>query len=182
MLRMYGKYWWSFLIRGILATLFGIIAVTVPGLTLRAMTILLAVFLVVDGVFSFTASFRGRQLGPRWGFLLFEGVAGMVLGLLTFVWPGITAMVIVFIIGFWAFITGVFELLAAIKLRNEIAGEWLLGLGGILSIIFSLLLLANPGIGGVAIIWMIGLYAILFGISMIFLGLRLRRHNVLIDL
>lgn len=179
---MYGKYWWSFLIRGVLATLFGLIAIVVPGITLGALAILLAVFLIADGVFSFIASFKGRDLSPRWGFLLVEGVVGIGLGMLTFIWPGLTVLAIVLIIGFWAMVTGILEVLAAIKLRDEIEGEWLLGLGGVLSIIFSLLLFVNPGVGAVAIIWLVGVYAILFGISLIFLGIRLRKHNVVINI
>ena len=124
MLRMYGKYWWSFLIRGVLATLFGLIAIVVPGITMGALAILLAIFLIADGVFSFVASFKGRELSPRWGFLLVEGIAGIGLGLLTIVWPGLTVLAIVLIIGFWAMVTGVLEILAAIKLRDEIEGEW----------------------------------------------------------
>jgi len=182
MLRMYGKYWWSFLIRGVLATLFGIIAIVVPGLTLEALTLLLAAFLVADGILSFIASFRGRHLGPRWGFLLFEGLVGVALGLFTFVWPGATVLAIVLIIGFWALITGIFEILAAVKLRAEIEGEWLLGLGGILSILFSIILFTNPGVGAVALVWIIGVYAVLFGISMIFLGIRLRKRQVVINI
>lgn len=182
MLRMYGKYWWSFVIRGVLATLFGLIAIVVPGITLGALAILLAVFLLADGVFSFIASYKGRQLSPRWGFLLVEGIVGIGLGLLTIAWPGLTVLAIVLIIGFWAMITGVLEILAAIKLRAEIEGEWLLGLGGVLSVLFSILLFVNPGIGAVAIIWVIGVYAILFGISLIFLGIRLRNHNVVVNI
>lgn len=179
---MYGKYWWSFLIRGILATLFGVVAIVIPGLTLEALAMLLAAFLVVDGVLSFIASFRGRHLGPRWGFLLFEGLVGVALGLFTFVWPGVTVLAIILIIGFWALITGIFEILAAVKLRAEIEGEWLLGLGGILSILFSIILFTNPGVGAVALVWIIGVYAVLFGISMIFLGIRLRKRQIVINI
>jgi uncharacterized membrane protein HdeD (DUF308 family) len=182
MLRMYGKYWWSFLIRGILATLFGVVAIVIPGLTLEFLAILLAAFLVADGVLSFIVSFRGRHLGPRWGFLLFEGLVGVSLGLFTLVWPGVTVLAIVLIIGFWALITGVVEILAAVKLRDEVEGEWLLGLGGILSILFSIVLFTNPGVGAVAMVWVIGVYTILFGTSMIFLGIRLRKKQVVINL
>jgi uncharacterized membrane protein HdeD (DUF308 family) len=179
---MYGKYWWAFVVRGVFALLFGIVAIVMPGITLEVMAILLAAFLVVDGVFSFAASVQGRKMGVQWGYLLVEGVAGIFIGLFTFVWPGITVMAIILIIGIWAMLTGIIEVLAAVKLRDEIEGEWLLGLGGVLSILFSLVLLVNPGIGAVAIIWMIGVYAVLFGTSLIFLGMRLRKHNLVIDL
>lgn len=182
MLRMYGKYWWTFLVRGVLASLFGFAAIVLPNITLEALALFLAIFLIADGILSAAASMQGRKLGSRWGFLMLEGLAGITIGVLTFVWPGITVLAIILIIAFWAMITGVFEVLAAIKLRDEIEGEWLLGLGGILSILFSVVLFINPGLGAVAIIWLIGLYALIFGISLIFLGIRLRKHNVLVDL
>lgn len=182
MLLMYGKYWWSFVIRGILATLFGLIAVALPGITLEVLTLLLAAFLVADGILSFAASFQGRQMGVTWGYLLCEGLAGIFIGLFTLVWPSITVLAVILTIGLWALITGVFELLAAVKLRDEIEGEWLLGLGGVLSILFSVLLFVNPGMGAVAIVWMIAGYGILFGVSLIFLGLRLKKHNVVVNI
>lgn len=182
MLQVYGKHWWSFLLRGILATLFGTVAIVIPGLTLEVLALLLVGFLIADGVLSFTASFRGRHLGRRWGLLLFEGLVGVALGLFTFIWPGVTVLAIVLIIGFWVSITGIFELLAAVKLQDEIEGEWLLGLGGFLSILFSIILFVNPGVGAVAILWMIGIYAVLFGVSLICLGIRLREKRVVVNI
>ena len=182
MLRMYGKYWWTFLIRGVFASLFGLAAILSPNITLEVLALFLALFLIGDGILSALASMQGRKLGPRWGFLMLEGIAGITIGMLTFLWPEVTVLAIVLLIAFWAMITGVFELLAAIKLRDEIEGEWLLGIGGILSILFSVVLFINPGLGAVTIIWLIGFYAFVFGISLIFLGIRLRKHNILVDL
>lgn len=182
MFRIYGKFWWSFLLRGILATLFGLIAIFLPGITLEVMTIFLGAFLVVDGFVSFYVSLKGRGRGLNWGVLLLEGLLGIAVGVFTLIWPGITVLVIVLLVAFWAMVTGVLEIIAAVSLRNEIQGEWLLGLSGILSILFSVILFVNPGIGAVTLIWLIGIYAIVFGVAMIFLGLRLRKHNVIINL
>jgi uncharacterized membrane protein HdeD (DUF308 family) len=179
---MYGKYWWTFLVRGVLASLFGFAAIVLPNITLEALALFLAIFLIADGILSAAASIQGRKLGSRWGFLMFEGIAGIAIGIMTFFWPGLTVLAIILIIAFWAMITGVFEVLAAIKLRDEIEGEWLLGLGGVLSILFSVVLFVNPGLGAVAIIWLIGIYALIFGVSLIFLGMRLRKHNIVVDL
>ncbi len=182
MFRIYGKYWWSFLLRGALATLFGLIAIFLPGITLEVMIIFFGAFLVVDGVVSFYVSLKGRGKGLNWGVLLLEGLLGIAVGVFTLIWPGITVLAIVLLVAFWAMVTGVLEIIAAVSLRNEIQGEWLLGLSGILSILFSVVLFVNPGIGAVTLIWLIGIYAIVFGVAMIFLGLRLRKHNVIINL
>lgn len=182
MFRIYGKYWWSFLLRGVLATVFGIIAIFLPGITLEVMTVLLGVFLVIDGLTSFFVSVRSRGRGLHGGSLLLEGLAGIIVGILTFVWPGITVLALVLIVAFWAMVTGVLEIIAAVTLRNEIKGEWLLGLSGIISILFSVVLFVHPGVGAMALIWMIGVYAIMFGVAMIFLGLRLRKHKVIVNI
>lgn len=168
--------------RGIFATLFGIAAIFLPGMTLEVMVILLAIFLVADGVVAFAASLQGRRRGSRWGLLLFEGLAGIVIGFLTFVWPGITVLAIVLIIAFWAMLTGLLEIVAALTLRREMQGEWLLGVTGVLSVLFSLVLLMNPRVGAMAIIWMVGVYALLFGVLLIFLGLHLRKYKIIVDL
>jgi uncharacterized membrane protein HdeD (DUF308 family) len=182
MFRIYGRYWWSFLLRGTLATLFGLIAIFLPGITLEMMIIFLGAFLVVDGVVSSYVSLKGRGRGLNWGVLLLEGILGIAVGVFTLIWPGITVLAIVLLVALWAMVTGVLEIIAAVSLRNEIEGEWLLGLSGILSILFSVILFVNPGIGAVTLIWLIGIYAIVFGVAMIFLGLRLRKHNVIINL
>ncbi|GAB6190785.1 HdeD family acid-resistance protein [Desulfocastanea catecholica] len=182
MFLVYGKYWWLFLLRGTLATLFGLLAIFLPGITLEVMTIFLGAFLVVDGFVSFFVSMKGRGRGLNGGVLLLEGLLGIAVGVFTLIWPGITVLAIVLLVAFWAMMTGVLEIIAAVSLRNEIQGEWLLGLSGILSILFSVILFVNPGIGAVTLIWLIGVYAIVFGAAMIFLGLRLRNHNVIINL
>jgi uncharacterized membrane protein HdeD (DUF308 family) len=182
MFLIYGKYWWSFFIRGLLAVLFGLAAIFLPGITLEILALLLGFFLVIDGLISFLISIKGRGRGLKGGILLLEGLIGIAVGIFTFIWPEITVLAVVLIVGFWAMVTGVLEIIAAVILRDEIQGEWLLALSGVISILFSVILFVNPGISAVAIILMIGIYAVLFGMAMIFLGLRLRKHKVIINI
>lgn len=177
MLKLYGTYWWSFFFRGLLAIIFGLIAVFMPVLTMGAIAILVAAFLFMDGVFALYAALRGRLLATRWWLLLLEGVAGVAIGTITVFWPGLTLLAIVYFIGAWALVTGVLEIAAAIRLRHEMEGEWLLGLGGLLSILFGLILFFSPGVGALALIWLIGIYALFYGVSLIVLGIRLRKRH-----
>lgn len=181
MLNLYGKYWWSFFIRGIIAVLFGLAALVLPGITLEILAILLAAFLVADGLLLLIVSFRSKASGPQWWLLLLEGLAGIVIGVPAFAWPGLTVLAVILIVGFWALLTGILEIAAAIKLRHEVRDEWMLGLGGIISVLFGIILFVNPGLGAVVLALLIGAYALIFGLSLIFLGLKLRRHGVLIQ-
>jgi uncharacterized membrane protein HdeD (DUF308 family) len=131
-------------------------------------------YALVDGIFAVTAGIAARGYFDRWWAILLEGVVGVVIGLLTFFWPNITALVLVYFIAAWALITGIFEIVAAIQLRRVITGEWMLVLGGLLSIIFSILLFVFPGTGAVSLVWMVGIYAIFFGTSEIIFTFRLR--------
>lgn len=114
------------------------------------------------------------MLSRYWWVLLSEGILGIVLGVLTLVWPGITALVLLVFIAVWAVLTGIMEIAAAIQLRQEIQGEWLLALGGALSILWGIILFVRPGAGALAIAWLIGVFAILFGIALIALAFRVR--------
>lgn len=177
MLKFYGAYWWSFFFRGLLAVAFGLIVIMLPGPTLAAIAVLVAAFLFADGAFSLFTALKGRRLHSPWGLLLLEGIAGIAVGTLTIFWPGMTLLAIIYFIGAWALATGILEIVAAIRLRHEIEGEWLLGLGGILSVLFGLILFFNPGVGAIALVWMIGGYALVFGFSLLFLGFRLKTHH-----
>ena len=167
--------WWAPVIRGAAAILFGILCLAVPGISLYALVILWAAYAVIDGAFALAMAARVAAAGRSWGWHLFEGIVGIGAGVLSFVWPGITAMVLLAVIAVWAVLTGIAEIAAAIRLRRQITGEWLLATSGVLSIVLGLLMLFFPGAGALAVVWMIGAYAIGFGALLIGLGLRLRR-------
>ena len=173
MLAILARNWWALALRGVLAVLFGIMAWFWPDITLRVLVLLFGAYALVDGVFALIAAVSGASEGRRWTLLL-EAVAGNAAGVLTVVWPDLTALALLYVIAAWAIITGVFEIIAAVELRRVIEGEWLLALGGLASILFGVLLIVFPGEGALALTWMIGTYAVIFGIVLIVLGLRLR--------
>jgi uncharacterized membrane protein HdeD (DUF308 family) len=176
MLETLAKNWWMVLLRGIAAIVFGVLAFIWPGLTLLTLVILYGAYALVDGVISLVAAFSGgAKPVPTW-WLVVGGLAGIVAGILTFVWPGITAFVLIVFIGAWSIVHGIFEIIGAIKLRKEIDNEWWLILAGVLSVIFGIAVLAMPGAGALALIWVIGAYAIVFGILLVGLAFRLRKH------
>ena len=118
---------------------------------------------------------RQNKAGKSWGALLWYGIAGIVIGALTFMWPGVTAVTLLIMIATWAIVTGVFEIVAAIRLRKLITGELFMGLSGLASVLFGLMLIINPGVGALAVVWLIGLYTIISGAILIALAFRLRR-------
>jgi uncharacterized membrane protein HdeD (DUF308 family) len=166
--------WWALALRGLLAVLFGITAFVVPWLTLAALVLLYGAYALVDGVFAVVASLAGRTFGTPWWAMLIRGLLGIAIGIVTFVWPGITELALLYIIAAWAIVTGGFEIAAAIRLRKEIRGEWLLVLSGAISVLFGLALMVYPAAGALAIVWLLGSYAIIFGVLLLVLGLRLR--------
>lgn len=169
-----GRNWWVLAVRGVAAILFGLVAWLWPGLTLTVLVLLFGAYALVDGIFSLVAGVRAYGDEPRWWALILEGVAGVVIGVLTFFWPGITALALLYFIAAWAIVTGLLEIAAAIRLRQVITGEWLLGLSGLASIIFGLVLVSLPIPGLIALAWIIGAYAIIFGALLLVLAFRLR--------
>jgi uncharacterized membrane protein HdeD (DUF308 family) len=169
--------WWLVLLRGICAIIFGLMAFTWPGITLMTLVLLYGAYALAEGILGLVAAFGRRTSTPAWWYAL-SGVLGILAGLFTFLWPGITAVVLLTIIGIWAIIRGIMEIVAAVQLRKVIKHEWALMLGGALSVIFGILLLARPLAGAVAMVWLIGIYAIIFGIDSIALALRLHDHKV----
>ncbi len=167
------RNWWAVLLRGIAALLFGIAALIWPGLALSVLVFLFGAYAVVDGIFAL-ASALGGGAQPNRGWLAFEGIISILAGIVAFVWPGITALALLYLIAAWAIVTGVVEIMSAIALRRQIEGELFLGLAGVASIIFGLLLVIFPSSGALAVIWLIGAYAIVFGLILIALALRLR--------
>jgi uncharacterized membrane protein HdeD (DUF308 family) len=166
--------WWVVVLRGVAALLFGVLALMWPGLTLLVLVALFGAYALVDGLMNIGGALERRRRYDRWWVLLIEGIAGVLAGILTFMWPAITAAVLVLLIAARAIVVGVFEVVAAIRLRREIAGEWLLAAAGILSVVFGLLLFLFPGAGALAISWLIGWYALIAGALLTVLGFRLR--------
>jgi len=171
------RYWWVLAIRGVAAILFGIAAFAWPGITLAALVLLFGAYALVDGIFAVVNGFSVRKENERWWMVILEGLAGIIFGVLTFLWPGITALVLLYFIAAWSILTGAFEIAAAIRLRKEIEGEWLFGLAGFASMVFGILLIVMPGPGALALIWLIGSYALIFGVLLLALAFRLRSRG-----
>jgi uncharacterized membrane protein HdeD (DUF308 family) len=168
-----GQWGWVAL-RGVAAIVFGVLAYISPIATLQTLVLFWGAYALVDGVTALVAGFRMRENGkPLWAMIVI-GVLSIVAGVTTFVWPGLTAITLVFIIGYWAIAIGVFQIVDAIRFRKTINNEWLLGLSGVLSIVFGALLIYQPGAGALSVVWFIGSYAIVFGILLVVLALRLR--------
>ena len=172
MLRTLTEHWWLMLIRGVLAIIFGVIAFAQPVATAQALVWVFGVYAIVEGILTIWSALRGESDSRIWYILW--GIVSIAAGVIAFVNPLLTALTLVLVIGVWAVITGVLEIGAAIRLREEISGEFWLGLAGALSIIAGLILFFRPAIGGLSLIYVIGAYAILFGVSLIFLSFRLK--------
>ena len=177
MIQLVSKYWWAFALRGLLAVIFGVMALSWPGLTLIVLVYVFGIYVVIEGALSIIAAF-GKRGAKNWWVVLIEGIAGVVFGILTISWPGITAILLLVFIGIWALATGILEIFAAIRLRKEIRGEWRLAVSGIVSLVFGLILMFRPGAGALGMIWVIGIYAIVFGISLILLGFKVRKASI----
>jgi uncharacterized membrane protein HdeD (DUF308 family) len=171
-------HWWALAIRGAIAILFGLAALLRPDIALQALILLFGAYALVDGVFAVVGVFGGTRGGtPRW-LLLIEGIAGILAGLIAFVLPGLTAVVLLYLIAVWAIVTGIFEIASAIRLRQEITGEWALIIGGALSVLFGVILaVIGPVAGLLSLIWLIGVYAVAFGILMLITSFQVRGRD-----
>ncbi len=174
MLEEMSRNWWMLALRGGLAVLFGVLAWIWPGITVLALALLFGAYALVDGVVALFHAVKGGVPGQSRGWLGVAGVCGIVLGVITLFWPGLTAFALIILIGAWAIATGVLEIVAAIWLRRQISGEGWHILSGALSVVFGVLLLIWPGAGGLALVWLVGLLAIAFGVSLIIAAFRLR--------
>jgi uncharacterized membrane protein HdeD (DUF308 family) len=161
-------------LRGVFAVLFGIFAFIWPGVTLAALVLVWGVYAIADGVMALIAAFTMHEGGkPMWA-LIVVGILGLAAGIVTFLWPGMTALVLLMFIASWAVLMGIFEIAAAIRLRKQIENEWLLALSGVVSIAFGVLMFLQPGAGALAVIWLIGGFSLIFGILLIVLGFKLK--------
>jgi uncharacterized membrane protein HdeD (DUF308 family) len=171
------RNWWAVVLRGVAAILFGLITFLAPAISLVALVLVFGIYALVDGVLSVVIAVRRRRETRRWWQLLLMGVVGIVAGVVTFLLPGITALALLFVIAAWALVAGAFELAAAIRLRKQIKGEWLLALAGLASIALGVLLVLFPGTGALAVVLWIGVYALITGALLIALGFRMRTHR-----
>lgn len=174
MLTLLTRNWWVFALRGLFAVIFGVLALIWPQATLMALVLLFGAYALVDGVFAVVFGIAAYRRDEHWWVGLLEGVAGIIIGVLTLFWPGVTAVVLLYFIAAWALVTGIMEIVAAIQLRRVITNEWMMILSGILSVIFGVLLVVFPSAGALSLVWLIGAYAIIFGILLIGLAFRLR--------
>lgn len=167
------RNWWALALRGVFGVIFGLIALVMPGVTLWTLTVLFAAYMLMDGVFSIVAGVRAASHRGRWGLPILEGVLDIIAGLVALVMPGLTILVLVLVLGVWAVITGVMEIVAATRLPGS-HGRWWLVIAGLVSIVWGILLFLWPAAGAVVLAWWLGAYALVFGIALIIMSLQLR--------
>jgi len=169
------KIWWAVLLRGLCGIGFGVLAFTMPGLTLASLVMLFGWAAILGGVFEIAGAISGRGKSDDWWIWLLQGVVGVLVGALTFRTPEVTALVLLFFISVWALATGVLQIIAAIRLRHEIKNEGWMIVSGFASIALAVILLANPAVGALGLIYYIGGTALLSGLVLVLLALSLRR-------
>jgi uncharacterized membrane protein HdeD (DUF308 family) len=175
LLHALAKNWWLLLLRGIAAVVFGVLAFAWPGLTILTLILLYGAFALTDGVIAIIAAITGAAPAGRW-WLAIVGILGIAVGAFTFMLPGMTVLILLFTIAGWAVAIGVLQIIGAIRLRKEIDNEWLLILSGAVSVLFGLAVMLRPGAGALALVWVIGTYAIIAGVLYIGLAFRLKKH------
>jgi uncharacterized membrane protein HdeD (DUF308 family) len=178
MVTVLARNWGLVAVRGVIALAFGLLTIARPGITLAVLVILFGAYALVDGLFAVWSALANRRGEPHWVALLLAGLAGIVIGIVTFLMPGVTALFLLYLIAAWAIIRGAAEIAMAIQLRKVLTGEWLLGLAGVLSVLFGLFLVMFPGPGALAVVLWIGIWAVVLGAVIIALAFRLRRWSV----
>jgi uncharacterized membrane protein HdeD (DUF308 family) len=168
------RNWWVFALQGTVAIVWGVLAILWPGLTLRVLVTLFGAYALLDGVFSVIAGIVGQDRNQRWWAVVLRGVAGIIIGAVTFFWPGLTALALLYSVAAWEIVTGILMVLGAVQLRRIIDNEWVMALSGAASIVFGVILFVFPGAGALSLVWLIGAYSIAFGILLLALGFRLR--------
>jgi uncharacterized membrane protein HdeD (DUF308 family) len=168
--------WWALALRGLFAILFGIIAFAMPGAAMLALVLVFGAYSAADGIFNIVLAVRGARGHERWGLLLVNGLLGIAIGIAAVIWPGITVLAFVFMVGAWALLSGGLMLGAALGLKIS-HGRWLLVFGALISLAYGLLLFASPLIGALVLTWWVGAHALIFGVTLIVLAFRLRKHR-----
>jgi uncharacterized membrane protein HdeD (DUF308 family) len=169
------KNWWVVGIRGVLAVLFGLVALLAPGATMLSLVLVFAVYALVDGLLAVASAVRAAGAHERWGYLVFEGLVSIAAAAAALAWPGLTVPAFVFLVAVWAVVTGILEIVAAIELNVE--GHCWLAFGGAVSLLYGLLLIVAPIAGAVVLTWWLGAYALVFGVALIVLAFKLRAHS-----
>jgi len=175
MIDVIARNWGWVAFRGVLAVLFGLLTIFDPAITLLTLVLVYGAYAFVDGVAAIISVIANRRGQPHWVSMLVGGIAGIVVGVITFFMPAITATVLVLLIAAWAIVTGVTRIVAAVRLRKEIKGEWFLMLTGALAVLFGAILIARPGAGALALAFWIGIYVLVLGVGWIAFEIRLRR-------
>ncbi|GJE70893.1 HdeD family acid-resistance protein [Methylorubrum podarium] len=171
------RNWWLVALRGLLALLFGIVAFVAPGAFVLSLVLFFAAYMLVDGLFGIVAAVRAAQRHERWGFLLVEGLLDIAVGVAAFLVPAAAVWAFVLLVAAWAILSGGLMIAAAFRLHLHY-GRWWLGLGGVISVLFGIALLINPGMSALVLTWWLGAYAVAFGVMLLILGFRLRsRHT-----
>lgn len=166
--------WWTVALRGVVAILFGILSVLAPGVTFMSLVILFGVYAIIDG--GLALALASKPAHPRLP-LIARGLVSIVAGIIALVWPGLTAFALLFVIAAWCIVSGVLEIAMAIQLRKQVAGEWLLAVEGVLSVVFGVLLMLAPLAGAIVLGLWIGAYALVLGGMLIGTALRLRSYD-----
>jgi uncharacterized membrane protein HdeD (DUF308 family) len=170
------KNWWALALRGVFGIIFGIIAFVMPGVTIAALILWFAAYMIVDGIFAIVAGVRAAVKHERWGMLILEGIVDLIAGAIALLAPIATLLAFVWLSGAWAIVSGVLLLAAVFRLRRT-HGKWLMAVGGVASVVWGILLFIAPIPGAVVLTWWLGAYALIFGIAMLVLAFRLRRHR-----
>jgi uncharacterized membrane protein HdeD (DUF308 family) len=171
------RNWWAIALRGVFAILFGLIALFMPSVTLTALVLLFAAYMLVDGIFAIVAAVRAAAHHERWGWLIFEGIVDLIAGVIAVIWPLITILAFVLLMAAWAIVSGGLLTAAAFRLHAT-HGRWVMALSGIVSLVWGILLVIWPIVGAVVLTWWVGAYAIVFGVLLLVLAFRLRaRHD-----
>lgn len=174
---IFSRNWWVLLLRGLCAIIFGVMVWVQPRISLALLVLLFGAYALVDGILGGWSAIKERKEHEHWWVLFLWGLTGIGVGVVTFFAPGVTALALLFYIAIWAIATGVLEIVAAISLRNQTTGKSLLILGGLVSVVFGAILMVHPGAGALALLWLIGAYAVVFGILLVILAFRVRNFG-----